>query len=97
VFALFDIDEQGRCGSEHVPIIVENLVLSSYFWDSTLVGSFDQRILGSGFSGLSFVPEPATLGLLTLGGLAIMRRRRYRPSSPALGAQSAGNTPRGPH
>jgi putative ATP-dependent endonuclease of OLD family len=36
VFALFDIDEQGRCGSEHVPIIVENLVLSSYFWDSTL-------------------------------------------------------------
>jgi len=45
------------------------------------IGSFDQRILGRGFSGLSFVPEPATLGLLALGGLAMMRRRRCPPQT----------------
>ena len=39
------------------------------------VGSFDQRILGAGFSGLTFVPEPATLALMALGGLVFARRR----------------------
>jgi len=39
------------------------------------VGSFDQRILGTGFSGLTFVPEPATLALMALGGLVLARRR----------------------
>jgi len=40
-----------------------------------LIGSFEDLILGSGFSGLSVVPEPATLGVLLLAGLGLVRRR----------------------
>ncbi len=40
------------------------------------IGSFDQRVLGSGFSGLTFVPEPATLFLVALGSGALLRRKR---------------------
>jgi hypothetical protein len=39
------------------------------------IANYEDQILGSGFSGLTFVPEPATLGLLTIGGLALLRRR----------------------
>ena len=41
---------------------------------------YDTNFGGSGNNGLSeirfVVPEPATIGLLTLGGLAMLRRRR---------------------
>jgi hypothetical protein len=39
------------------------------------IGSFEDVILGSGFSGLSVVPEPATLTLLALAGAALFRRK----------------------
>jgi hypothetical protein len=40
-----------------------------------LIGSFENVIVGSGFSGLSVVPEPATLTLLALAGATLFRRR----------------------
>jgi|CXWL01.1.fsa_nt_gi hypothetical protein len=43
--------------------------------DQILIASFENQILANGFSGLSFVPEPATLALLSLGGIALLRRR----------------------
>ncbi len=43
--------------------------------DHFLVGSFEDLILGHGFSGLSAVPEPTTLTLLALAGAALLRRR----------------------
>jgi hypothetical protein len=43
--------------------------------DQTLVGSFETVIEGSGFSGLSIVPEPGVLTLLGLGCLSLLRRR----------------------
>ncbi len=42
------------------------------------VGSFEDFILGSGFSGLSVVPEPASLTLLGLACLCLGLRRRMR-------------------
>jgi hypothetical protein len=41
-----------------------------------LIGSFEDVIVGSGFSGLSVVPEPATLTLLAIAGAALLRRTR---------------------
>ncbi len=43
--------------------------------DQIFIASFENQILANGFSGLSFVPEPATLALLSLGGIALLRRR----------------------
>jgi hypothetical protein len=40
-----------------------------------LIGSFENRITGSGLSGLAVVPEPATLTLLAAAGLGLLRRR----------------------
>jgi hypothetical protein len=42
--------------------------------EHTLIGEFPDTISGTGISGLA-VPEPATLALLTLGALALGRRR----------------------
>lgn len=40
------------------------------------IGTTMARINGTGFSGLQVVPEPASAGLLALGGLALLGRRR---------------------
>lgn len=42
----------------------------------TEIGDFSGEITGFGFAGLAFVPEPATLGLLAVGSLVLLRRRR---------------------
>ena len=42
----------------------------------TEIGDFAGEITGPGFAGLAFVPEPATLGLLAVGSLVLLRRRR---------------------
>jgi len=47
----------------------------AYTGDHVFIGSFENLILGSGFSGLSVVPEPATLTLLALAGAALLRRK----------------------
>jgi hypothetical protein len=44
--------------------------------EQELIGSFQGVIGGSGFSGLSIVPEPGALALLGVGGLSLLRRRR---------------------
>ena len=49
---------------------------NAYTGEHAFIGSFDNVILGSGFSGLSIVPEPATLTLLALAGAALLRRKR---------------------
>ena len=46
--------------------------------DYVFIASYENQILANGFSGLAFIPEPATLALLTVGGLAILRRRSVR-------------------
>ena len=46
--------------------------------DHVFIASYENQILANGFSGLAFVPEPATLALLSLGGLVILRRRSDR-------------------
>jgi len=46
-----------------------------------LIGDFANSIGGTGFSGLSIVPEPATLGLFALGAAALLLRRRRRVHS----------------
>jgi hypothetical protein len=43
--------------------------------DHVFIASYENQILANGFSGLAFIPEPATLALLSLGGLALLRRR----------------------
>ncbi len=49
--------------------------------DQTFIGDFTGVITGSGFSGLSIVPEPTSLCLLAAGGFALLRRRQKRGSS----------------
>jgi len=41
-----------------------------------LIGSFEDLIVGNGFSGLSVVPEPASLVLLVVGAASVLRRRK---------------------
>jgi hypothetical protein len=43
--------------------------------EQVLIGNFNDVIEGSGFSGLSLIPEPATLSLLALGCVGVLRRR----------------------
>ncbi len=69
---------------------------------SSLEFDYDLPELGSDMRfrmGIGLSPEPATLSLLALGGLALLRRRR-RPATQAwvahaAGPSSAGTPPRG--
>jgi len=42
------------------------------------IGSFEDLIVGTGFSGLSVVPEPATLVLLVMGVASVLGRKPNR-------------------
>ncbi len=44
--------------------------------DSTLIGDFDDTITGVGISGLAFIPEPTTAGMLLIGATGLLLRRR---------------------
>lgn len=44
--------------------------------DHFLIANYEDQILGTGFSGLTIIPEPGTLALLVLGGIALARRRK---------------------
>lgn len=43
--------------------------------DIALIGDFNATVSGTGISGLAYVPEPATLGLLAFAAVALLRRR----------------------
>ncbi len=48
-----------------------------YTGDHDRIGVFDPNVItGSGIGGLAIIPEPASIMLLGLGGLALLRRRR---------------------
>jgi hypothetical protein len=49
---------------------------NAYTGEHAFIGSFENVILGSGFSGLTVVPEPATLTLLAFAGASLLRRKR---------------------
>lgn len=46
--------------------------------DLELIGTFGPTVNGIGISGLAVIPEPATISLLALGGLALLCTRRKR-------------------
>jgi hypothetical protein len=50
---------------------------NAFTGDHAFIGSFEDVILSSGFSGLTVVPEPATLALFALGAAALLLRRRH--------------------
>lgn len=43
--------------------------------DQIFIANYENQIVGSGFSGLAFIPEPTTLILLLVGATAAFRRR----------------------
>lgn len=46
--------------------------------DQVLIANYQDVVTGSGFSGLTFVPEPASLALLAVGSLSLLRRRTQK-------------------
>jgi hypothetical protein len=64
-----DLDYDGYVG------LSDAVILGTYYPQDGEVGH-----LVSEMSGLGAVPEPATLSLLALGGLALLRRRRAASS-----------------
>ncbi|UCD52140.1 MAG: PEP-CTERM sorting domain-containing protein [Phycisphaerales bacterium] len=86
---IFITHEGATLGSAALAIL-ENLQLPSLDFELSLQGgsgsgyySFAQMLDGGfggsgGFSGAMSVPEPATIALLSFGGLALARRRRMK-------------------
>ena len=64
-FTGFDVSIDGPFSSAGVQTYTASSLLSAWFMSPTDTGPF-----------VTLVPEPATLSLLTLGGLALLRRRR---------------------
>jgi len=69
----------GFLAAPGTPVGVMVLSLSGGFFDPAAMAPFE-----SGFSGpvisKAFVPEPASMGALLVGALALIRRRRFRRS-----------------
>lgn len=63
-----------------------------YTGDQLFIGDFDATITGSGFSGLSVIPEPATLILLAVGCIGLLRQVYVRPTRHRRGLR--GHAPR---
>ncbi|MBU0718478.1 MAG: DUF4394 domain-containing protein [Planctomycetes bacterium] len=47
-----------------------------YTGTHTLIGNFNATVIGEGISGIAVIPEPASMALLVLGGLSLLRRRK---------------------
>ncbi len=55
----------------------ENLYISgAILYNGSNAGGFDSNFAYNGESSISAIPEPATMSLLALGGIAMLRRRK---------------------
>jgi len=74
----FDIDLDGNTVDEYY----NGTLLSTHEWDDTINGTLQAiDLYGAGaspiyYDDITVVPEPATLSLLCLGGLALIRKRK---------------------
>lgn len=59
----------------HTPGSNELYSFDPFNGQATWIGSFEDTITGKGITALAVIPEPATLVLLGLGGLGLIRRR----------------------
>ena len=60
----------------HTPGSNELYEFDPYTGTHTLIGNFNGTVLGQGISGIAVIPEPASMALLVLGSLSLLRRRR---------------------